>query len=162
MGWKEPRFSLRKLYHPSGWIGGGRISIDYSCPCGCDPSRQFKAFEQSPEQLGIRDTPGMCAVKKLDREKRIREKVNKPRKITNPWKGARSSVGETTLPIVEETDRDGDPVPCKNSKCEREHKRWVFGDSAGLYHVETYKAHVYTLGSAVAKTRIDRRRIIKP
>ena len=160
--WKEPRLSLKKLYHPGGLTGNTRGVAGYlDCPCGCKPDRIFKGFEQSAEQLGIRDTPAMREIARLKKVAAVLEKANRPPKVMSPWKGARPVLGmsQIDLPILEDFDHDGDPVPCRlGSDCSKKHKRWGFGRSAGLYHVKVRDVRTYQHPSgAVARIRTNRR-----
>lgn len=137
-------FNLFDLYHPGGLTGGRVGGGSHSCPCGCDPTRQWEPFEQSAERLGIKGTPAMLAIAELEKARRAAEP--KPAAKGRPWKGAKVSTGEIELPTE----------ICREKGCKRKHVEQRVWDkrsetwSSDLHHVEIFAARVYELGNARA------------
>jgi hypothetical protein len=151
--------NLRKLYHPGGLMynrtglacfAGEEVSC--TCPCGCKDDRQLTFMALSPEQMGIRGTPGMRTVAAIKKRERAARAAAKPPVLPSPWKGATRSKGEVTLP--------GDE--CNDFHCTQEH---VFDNmhpgETPRHHIATYPAIVYTLGNATVKIRTDKKSPIK-
>ena len=137
-----------RLYHPSGFAGD-------ECHEGCGTHHG----RQTPEELGIKNTPGMLAVKALEavaRKDDLAETIRKETKTDyalgsgNParhklWKGTTRSQGEVDLPAE----------ICYDAKCQLDlFEVWEGDWTKRNYHRKTFPADVYTLGNATMKLKV--------
>lgn len=146
-------FSLRKLYHPSGWAGSsGSVTGNHNCPCGCVDGY---LAPPTPEARGLEGTPGMLAIEELKRRATKRAKIDAPASLSaKPWKGSAVDAGEAALPVIERRDFRGNAQGCALAACTAEHRE-IFGLD-GRFHLREFQVRIYRHPSgAVARVRTD-------